>query len=99
MEIIIILVSQEMGWCLDLKGNELKKGDQISLANVKTPEECLALCKKEKGAKGCEYNKDGKCSYHSKLVASGNGHQDYICWILTEGKQFYDIVIFYISFL
>ena len=74
-----------MGWCLDLKGKELKKGDQISLANAKSAEECLALCKKEKEAMGCEYNKDGKCSYYANLVASGNGHQDYICWIFTEG--------------
>ena len=73
---IIVIVTQKMGWCLDLKGKELKKGDQISLANVQSAEECLALCKKEKDAKGCEYNKDGKCSYHDNLVASANGHQD-----------------------
>ena len=94
MKIFVSVVTKQMGWCLDLKGKEIRKGDQIGLANAMSPEECLDLCKKEKDAKGCEFNKDGKCSYHTKLVASGNGHQDYVCWILTNGKVSYNDIIY-----
>ena len=78
--------TKKNGWCLDLQGKEPNSG-QISLRNASSPEDCLTLCKKQKGAKGCEYRRNGECSYHTNIVASGSGHQDVytVCWILTKG--------------
>ena len=88
-----LLVTKQNGWCLNLEGKEIQGDEEIDLSNTSSQEECLDLCKKEKDAKGCEYSKNGKCSYHTKVVASGNGHQDYVCWILTKGIVYLQIIV------
>ena len=88
-----LLVTKQNGWCLNLAGKEINDDEQMDLSNASSPEECLDLCKKQHDAKGCEYSKNGKCSYHTKVVASGNGHQDYVCWILTMGITYLQLIL------
>jgi hypothetical protein len=95
MHFYLLLVRRQNGWCLNLEGNEVEDDEQIDLSNASSPAECFGLCKKENGAKGCEYSKNGKCSYHTKVVASGNGHQDYVCWILTTGIHYLQLIIYW----
>ena len=72
------------GKCVDISGEDMHEGEH-DLGQKSSKEECLAGCKENVFAHGCEYYEPkGKCTRHdSPKVDSGKGHSNYTCAIIS----------------
>lgn len=83
--VIDVQWDEEPGFCLNERGSDQNDGIK-NLVNRNNKLECLQYCEEVMSTRvtGCEYHRDGHCSYHSKPVSGGNGNQDYTCWVLRN---------------
>ena len=77
----------DYGWCLDENGDDQNVGTVsiTPIPNSFTAMDCLMECLNSTGVKGCEYNVNRGCAYHTQPVSRGNGNEGYWCWTLNNG--------------
>ena len=55
---------------------------ETRLTSFASEADCIAECRATAGAKGCEYNANGYCAYHTQQVSQGNNDASWSCWNL-----------------
>ena len=65
------------GYCLDAS---MADATETLLTSSASESDCLAKCRATTGAKGCEYNTNGWCAYHTEQVSQGSNDADWSCW-------------------
>jgi hypothetical protein len=92
-ETIVSLTDQMVGWCVDEDGIAIGDTTNGILSTHISEEGCLAKCKEENDAMGCEYSKTTRiCTRTAELVVSkdvkGSGHTNSdICWDLSTVRM------------
>ena len=68
---------------------KLNRINSTTLNTYETQEECLRLCRKYPGAKGCEVNwgGDNGCYVHTKDVSQGSGKDKRVCWVFSKCRK------------
>ena len=68
---------------------KLNRINSTTLNTYEMQEECLRLCRKYPGAKGCEVNwgGDNGCYVHTNDVSQGSGKDKRICWVFSKCRK------------
>jgi len=75
-----------VGFCVDCNGNDQTVGEVAEFAPNK--ESCLARCRRNSKATGCEYHNSRWCTVHTKPVARGDKKdKKTVCWAVNDCKK------------
>ena len=81
----------EEGYCLQSNGEDQNSGvvklNSLDGNTKHAQASCLAKCKQQEGATGCEVIWDQHnrgCYVHTKSIARGNGMAKHKCWVFSK---------------